>query len=120
MAKSGSNHQSMTVGGSVTNGIQNIGGGNTIKIGSDDVGQALRQIQQLLEAQPQPKAAVDEAIKEVGTADPSKVKVGLQLKEALDLAKTGAGWFELYNKLEPYVQTAVRWLGTEWTMLLRR
>lgn len=126
-------NRSVSVGGSVTNGMIITGDHNTssIEIQQASLPQpetvniqaeltALREMLLQLQAPDQRKIerAFEDVEEELQKPDPNKDEVGGALDRAITYAQKANGFAEAIDKLRPHVEKSAAWLGENWYKLL--
>lgn len=129
-----SNHnRSVSVGGSVNNGIITTGDNNTSSINVQQATlpqpesvniqaelTALRSMLLQLQAPDQKKIerAFEDVEEELKKPNPDKDEVGQALDRAINYAQKANGFAEAIDKLRPHVEKSAAWLGENWHKLL--
>jgi hypothetical protein len=126
-------NRSVSIGGSVTNGMITTGDSNTtslqiqqatlVKPETVNIQAELKDLYRvLLELQSPDSRKIErtfEDIKEeLQKPDPNKDEIGHALDRAINYAKKANGFAEAIDKLRPHVEKSVAWLGENWHKLL--
>lgn len=125
--------RSVSVGGSVTNGVIVTGDRNTASIQNQqttlpqvesvDIQHELAILRDLLSNlqtadQRKIERALEDIKEELNKVEPDKDEVGQALDRALNYAQKANGFAEAVDKLRPHIEKVAAWLGKNWYKLL--